>query len=57
MKVKIVSHTPICPVPWWYKNHVGEEFDVYEDRQQAHLYKTNGLAAKNIMKCDCEVMQ
>lgn len=57
MKVRIISHTPICPVPWWYRNHVGEEFEVSEHRQQTELYKTTGLAPKNIMRCDCEMVQ
>lgn len=56
MKVKIVKHTPICPVPWWYSKHIGEVFEVYENENMPDLYKTlgNGPGASNIMKCDCE---
>lgn len=58
MKVRIVKHTPIAPIPWWYKTHIGEVFEVFENETMPDLYKTNGNGpgASNIMKCDCEAI-
>ncbi len=56
MKVRIVKHTPIAPIPWWYSKRIGEVFEVFENETMPDLYKTNGNGpgASSIMKCDCE---
>jgi hypothetical protein len=60
--VKIVSHTPPAPIiPWWYHKHIGETFEVEEDKIRENYYlvppSSNHPHGLHIQKNDCLVIK
>lgn len=59
MKVKVVRHTEEGIIPWWYKERIGEEFEVEPDEEMPTYFTTQfeGKPYKHhIKKIDCEVI-
>lgn len=63
MKVRITkaSEGPISICAWWYESHVGEEFEVEEDRDRPEYFLTprehkGKPLMHHIRKDDCEVI-
>ncbi|MCP1159324.1 MULTISPECIES: hypothetical protein [Bacillus] len=60
MKVRIIKSTNDTEwLSWWYKNRIGEEFNVYPDPDRNEYYFTKcelygDMQEVHILKDDCE---